>query len=323
MTVAPDPVVKAILPWFGGKRTLAPDIVQELGKHTQYFEPFCGGLSIIFSKPRSQKETVNDLHGDAINLARVIQEPRAAEKLYDRLQRVIVCEGLLEDARRWLAEYPLEDAESEMHLDEFPCCITPGMLDRAYWYFLASWMGRNGTAGASRQDYQIAVRWTNNGGSPAVRFQNAAASLPAWHIRLQNVVILKRDAFNIIPRFEDARGTAIYVDPPYPAETRSGWREGNGSEHRYLHEFQHDAVNDLFGNGGDDHARLAKLLRNFNQARIIVSSYDCSRVRELYAGWTFVDKSMKKKLHLPSARGPAMEAPEVLILNGPSYAEAA
>ena len=34
--------VKAIAPWFGGKRTLAPAIVVELGTHTQYFEPFFG-----------------------------------------------------------------------------------------------------------------------------------------------------------------------------------------------------------------------------------------------------------------------------------------
>ncbi len=38
-----DPMpVRALAPWFGGKRTMAPAIVAELGPHTQYFEPFCG-----------------------------------------------------------------------------------------------------------------------------------------------------------------------------------------------------------------------------------------------------------------------------------------
>ncbi len=191
-------------------------------------------------------------------------------------------------------------------------------IDRAYWYFLASWLGRNGTAGTQRLDYQIAVRWTNSGGSPAVRFQNAVHSLPAWHRRLLNVVILQRDAFEIIPRFEDAPGTAIYVDPPYPAETRSAHDNKEGGKGRYAHEFSHDGSG-LFE--GDDHTRLAGILHKFRRARIVVSSYDCPRYRDLYAGWTFVDHTRQKHLHAQNGRGARpKEAPEVLIINGPSYA---
>jgi site-specific DNA-adenine methylase len=85
--------VKAIAPWFGGKRTMAPLVVTEIGKHTQYFEPFCGSMAVLFAKQPSQKETVNDLHGDLINLARVLQEGPAAEALYDRLQKVLFSEA--------------------------------------------------------------------------------------------------------------------------------------------------------------------------------------------------------------------------------------
>lgn len=295
--------IGALAPWFGGKRTLAPDIVLQLGKHTQYFEPFAGGLSIIFAKPPSQKETVNDLHGDIINLARVIQYPHLAEDLYSRLIRVVVCEGLLEDAKAFLESTGIPTT---------PCVY------RAYWYFLASWMGRNGTAGTERVDYQIAVRWTKSGGSPTVRFRNAADSLPAWHQRLQNVVILQRDAFSIIDRFEDDPATAIYADPPYAAETRSnvaseaGSKGGGGG--RYLHEFKHG--HGLFA--GDDHARLAEALRAYKHARIVVSAYDCPRYRELYRGWTFIDKTRQKHLHAQNGRGARpKDAPEVLIVNGP------
>lgn len=70
--------IKAIAPWFGGKRTMAPAIVTELGKHSQYFEPFCGSMAVLFAKKPSQKETVNDLHGDLINLARVLQQEQTA-----------------------------------------------------------------------------------------------------------------------------------------------------------------------------------------------------------------------------------------------------
>jgi DNA adenine methylase len=295
--------IKAIAPWFGGKRTMAPSIVAELGKHTQYFEPFCGSMAVLFAKPPSQKETVNDLHGDLINLARVLQDGPSAEVLYTRLAVTPFSEDLLEQARWELAELTAMPERG----------ITPGMLDRAYWYFLASWMGRNGTAGTARVDYQIAVRWTKNGGSPTVRWRNAVESIPWWHKRLLNVVILRRDAFNIVDRLEDVKETAIYVDPPYHASTRGKIKDGRGG--KYLHEFNHDSP--LFG---DDHDRLAAILRGYRHARIVVSYYDCPEIRRLYDGWTFVDHTRQKHLHAQNGRGARpKDAPEVLIINGPSY----
>lgn len=292
------PAITSLAPWFGGKRTLASEIVTELGPHTQYFEPFCGGMAVLLEKQPSQKETVNDLHGDLTNLARVVQYPRTAEELYGRLQRVLFTEDVLEQARVFLdsTEVPLDGDE---------------MIDRAFWYFLASWMGRNGTAGTARLDYQLAVRWTKGGGSPTVRFRNAVECIPAWHIRLQNVVILRRDAFRILDRFEDVDGTAVYVDPPYSEESRSKGAIKNGRGGRYLHEFDH----------ATDHDRLAEVLRSYKRARIVVSYYDCERVRELYEGWTFIDHTRQKHLHAQNGRGARpKEAPELLIVNGASFA---
>jgi len=50
--------IGALAPWFGGKRSMAADIVRELGPHTQYFEPFCGSMAVLMAKPPAQKETV-------------------------------------------------------------------------------------------------------------------------------------------------------------------------------------------------------------------------------------------------------------------------
>lgn len=305
--------VKALAPWFGGKRTMAPEIVRELGKHGQYFEPCCGSMAVLLAKPPCQKETVNDLHGDLINLARVVADPDNAPVLYERLQSVFVSEYLLVEARGHL-ESMEGSGKSTTLLNDSP--ISGPHISRAFWYFVASWMGRNGTAGTARIDYQIAVRWTKGGGSPTVRWRNAVDSLPEWHRRLQNVVILSRDLFRILDRFEDVSQTAIYFDPPYPSETRSKGATKNGRGGKYLHEFNHEA---LFGEG-DDHARAAEILRSYKRARIVVSSYDCERVRELYDGWTFVDHARQKHLHSQNGRGARpKEAPEVLIINGPSY----
>ncbi len=304
-TTHPEMKIRAIAPWFGGKRTLAPVIVEELGKHGQYFEPFCGSMAVLMAKDPCQKETVNDLHGDLINLARVVQNVDQAERLYDRLTRVIVCEQLLHEAGEYLEAGTADDAADA--------------VERAYWYFLACWTQRNGVSGTDRSGYQIAVRWTKGGGSPTVRFQNAVGSLPAWHYRLQNVVIMNRDAFTILDRFEDCPETAIYVDPPCLADSRSGFESTSGEHSRYLHEFSHGGGAGLFdGPRRDDHRRLHEILSGYRKARIVVSYYDCPDLRRLYAGWTFRECTMCK--NLGNVAKNRATAPEVLVINGPSVA---
>lgn len=301
MVDAIRPKITAIAPWFGGKRTLASTIVEELGPHRAYFEPFCGSLAVLLAKPVAAMETVNDLHGDLVNFARVLAG-EDVECLYDRLVHTLCSEDLYERACRIVAA-PLVLA---------PCLSD---LNRAYWYFIMSWLGRNGVSGTVRKDYAIAVRWTPGGGAGGKRFASAVDSIPAWHQRLRVPTILNRDAFEIIPRINDERGTAIYVDPPYILDSRSGKRADAG----YLHDF-HDG--DLLQ--ADDHARLADELHRFKYARVVVSYYDHRKLVKLYPDWTKRNCAVSKQLHLQNKRGAErVDAPEVLLMNGPSLAEEA
>jgi len=288
--------ITAISPWYGSKRTLAPRIVAELGKHESYFDPFCGSLAVVLAKVASRQETVCDLHGELTNLAWILQDAATAGELYDRLVRTLFCESLLQKSREILQRGDASPA------------------DRAYWFFIHSWCGRNGTAGSARMNFQVAVRWTAGGGSPTVRFRNAIDSIPAWHERIRNVVILNRDAFDVIPRIPDDAGVAIYCDPPYLHSTRNG--DGDGG---YRHDFEE--YDGLFSDH-DDHAKLAGELSRFALARVVVSYYAHPRLLSLYPSgrWTHLDCTMNKNLHVQNRRGAAKaDAPEVLIVNGPSY----
>lgn len=42
--------------------------------HRSYLEPFAGSLAVLFNKPRSAIETVNDIDGDIVNFFRVLRE---------------------------------------------------------------------------------------------------------------------------------------------------------------------------------------------------------------------------------------------------------
>ena len=70
--------LKALAPWFGSKRGLAPTIVEQLGPHKYYIEPFCGSLAVLLAKDPTSHELACDLHGDLVNLGRVCQEQKSA-----------------------------------------------------------------------------------------------------------------------------------------------------------------------------------------------------------------------------------------------------
>ena len=274
--------IKAILPYFGGKRNLAARIVEALGPHKTYWEPFCGSMAVLFAKKPCEMETVNDLHGDLINLARVIRDEKLGFKLYEKLARTLYSEELFREAKEWISA-PGINGETD--------------IDRAYDYFVASWMGLNGVSGTARYNYQFAVRWCRGGGQGATRWQSVIESMPAWHKRLRSVVIMHRDAFEVLGNIRDSGDTAIYCDPPYFDKSD-----------KYVHDFE-----------GPDHERLASALKRFNKAKVVVSYYDCPQVRTLYEGFEIVSMGKPYASLRNATRGekkkPRKEQTEVLLVN--------
>jgi DNA adenine methylase len=276
--------ITALAPWAGAKRNLAGTIVEMLGKHRVFWDLFCGSMAIILAKEPCVLETAVDLHGGLTNLARVLQAEELALRLYEKLNRTLMSESLFADAA---ARY--RERGYDLHGDE------PD-LDRAYDYFLCAWLGRNGCAGTQSYNQGFCVRYTANGGHAAKRWRSAIASIPAWHWRLMNVTILRRDVFEVIERIPDENGTAIYADPPYLTK---GFR--------YVHDLQ-----------AEDHERLAGMLRRFHDARVVVSYYDDPRLQDLYPGWTMHKIEVSKAIAMQGSRGKNdRRATEVLLVNQP------
>jgi DNA adenine methylase len=279
--------VKALAPWYGSKRTLAPRIVAELGKHKAYWEPFCGSMAVLLLKPACKMETVSDLHGDLINLARVVRDSKAGPQLYRKLRRTMCCEQFQRESATALMT-PIEFGE------------VPN-VDRAYDFFIASWMGRSGLVGLN--ELRIAfggVIYTNRVCSQGANLlQRATRSISAWRKRLRCVTILNRNGFDLLERIEDEHGTAIYCDPPY-IEKVGG----------YVHDFE-----------DKDHVALSELLDRFQHARVVLSYYDHPQLAELYPDWTRVtcDKATSLARYVKPERRNGDLAPEVLLINGPSY----
>lgn len=284
--------ITALAPWFGSKRTLAPRIVEQLGPHRCYWEPFCGSMAVLLAKPEVSQETVSDLHGDLVNLARVIADPAEGPRLYRRLRRTLVCEDLHRDAAARLRERALDRQ--------------PGAIpnpDAAYDFFLGSWLGRNGVIGTESYNQGFCVRYTTNGGIQGTRFAAAVRSIPAWRRRLREVTILRRDGLALLERIEDQAGVSIYCDPPYLQKGAT-----------YVHDF-----------AAADHGRLAELAGRFRRARVVVSYYDDPRLEPLYPPdrWTKIPVPVAKSMAVQGRRGSTgATAPEALLVNGPAYGQA-
>lgn len=275
--------VGRLAPWYGSKATLASAIVRELGPHTKYDEPFCGSCAVLLGKRPAACETVNDLNGELINLARVLKIERLAVDLYGRLSRVLMHEDLYHEIAEKMKSRGLRPSPTDPDVDE------------AADFMLWTWFGRNGVAGTKSYNQGFCVRYTKRGGHQATRWLSAINSIPAWHERLRAVTILNRDGFELLERLEDSAGCAIYCDPPYVQK---------GAQ--YLYDFDEA-----------DHGRLARLLNRFKRARVVVSYYEHAIIPALYPNWSTIKINVSKAMVSAGMRDQngATKAPEILLVN--------
>ncbi len=245
-------LIKAHAPWAGCKRRLAGRIAGLLGPHHAYWEPFAGGAAVFYAKPPARIEVLNDLHGDLINLMRIIADRRLGPQLYRRLRRTMFCQALHVEAQERLKD------ETDL-------------LERAYCYFIKIWMSWGGVAGTRRADRKMSIRYTDNGGPQAMRFRSAVLSIPAWRRRLWNATILNMDAFELIPNIEDAPGTVIYCDPPYLVNSVDYEHDFRPLDHvrlaQALHRFRQARILVSYY----DHPALADLYPDWAMERIEVT----------------------------------------------------
>ena len=66
--------MNAVIKYPGAKWSLASWIISHFPPHHSYLEPFFGSGAVLFTKPRSNIETVNDLDSDIVNLFYWIRE---------------------------------------------------------------------------------------------------------------------------------------------------------------------------------------------------------------------------------------------------------
>lgn len=189
--------MKTIVKYPGSKWRLAEQIVSLFPKHHSYLEPFFGSGAVLFSKPRSNIETVNDLDGDVANLFQCIQKDP------EKLSRMVYFTPF-----------------SRQIYNESYNSIPSDPYEKAVWFLIRCNMGygyrTNGYKVGWKRDVQgrerayAAKDWSS---LPGRVFETAE--------RLRGVQIECRPATELIAEY-NYKNVLIYCDPPYMAETRSG-----------------------------------------------------------------------------------------------------
>ncbi len=175
-----------LIPWIGGKRRLAKDILPRFPDHTCYVEPFCGAAALLFLKEPSKSEVINDVHSDLVCLYRVVQHH------LDEFMRQF----------RWaLASRQIYTWLKDTHTD------TLTDIQRAARFFFLMKMGFGG-----KVDSQ--TFGTGTTGKARLNLLRLEEDLSAVHLRLHQVFIEHLDWQQCMARY-DRKHTLFYCDPPY------------------------------------------------------------------------------------------------------------
>jgi DNA adenine methylase len=284
VTALEAPKVTALAPWFGSNRMLAPAVGEELAGCKWVGIPFAGGMSELVYITASTI-VVNDKHRHVINLARVVADANLRRQMVARLNRLPFHPDTLAAAQDYCRSFEPKG---------------PADVTLAESYFICCWMGRSGKAGTDGEfSGGLPIRWNANGGDSNTRYRSALRSTAAFQRIMRRCNFDTQDAFEFIDRCEDNERTGIYCDPPFPDAGR-----------KYVHNAGKTDAEER-----NWHLALKNELERFHKARVVCRFYDHPLVRELYPEprWTWRTLKGRKQSNA--------EAPEVLVMNGPSRAK--
>jgi DNA adenine methylase len=175
--------------WPGGKKNLKKTLLSLIPEHDIYVEVFAGSAKLLFAKPLSRCEVMNDLNGDVTNFFRVAKHrPAALAELFDH-----------------------ELVHAERFRDLLRAAQPDDELHRALRFAYLAWY----SYGAKGEHFASANAKHFKGNSKIKRpLDRVRKLLDDTAARLRGVLIEQRSFEDILTRY-DSPSTWFYLDPPY------------------------------------------------------------------------------------------------------------
>lgn len=174
-----------IIPWLGGKRRLADDLIPRFPPHSCYVEVFAGGAALYFLRQPAEVEVINDINGDLVNLYRVVQHH--LEEFVRQFKWALTSRQVF----RWL-----QDTAPETLTD---------VQRAARFYYL-----QHNAFGGKVQGQSFGTATT----TPAVNLLRIEEQLSAAHLRLSGTYVERLHWLACMKKY-DRPHTFFYLDPPY------------------------------------------------------------------------------------------------------------
>lgn len=174
-----------IIPWIGGKRRVAEQLLTRFPAHTCYVEVFAGGAALFFIRNPAEVEVLNDVNGDLVNLYRVVQH------------------HLEEFVRQF------KWALSSRQVFEWTKASVPATLtdiQRAARFFYLQHQAFGGKVEGQT--------WGTATTAPPINLLRIEENLSAAHLRLAGAYVEQLDWAACLERY-DRPHTLFYLDPPY------------------------------------------------------------------------------------------------------------
>lgn len=179
-------MVTSIIPWVGGKRRLAKQLLSFFPEHKCYVEPFCGGAALFFKKDASKVEVINDINGELINLYRVVKNH--LEEFVRQFKWALSSRQVFE----WEKATPSE--------------VLTDIQRAARFYYL-----QHTAFGAKVEGQTFGTATTAPTGINILRLEE---TLSAAHLRMARTTIEHLGWAECIEKY-DRPHTLFYLDPPY------------------------------------------------------------------------------------------------------------
>lgn len=262
--------------WVGGKSRLRKYIIPLLPEHTCYVEPFAGAAWVLFGKPPSEVEILNDKEQELINFFRVVKEK--PEELIASFEWELVSRS----------EFERLASLEPVHLTDIQ------RAHRFYYLIMAGWGGE-----LHYPRFQTSITDGGHGNRLFGALKTLRKRLEPIHKRLSTVIIENLNWQDCIDRY-DRQGTVMYIDPPYP---------GNGCN--YSHNMR----------DWEAHKLIAERLSR-TQCKWILSSYDKSEIRDLFARYNFTPIQSSSGMNTEKNGSTRVLNREILITNFKSEGDA-
>ena len=250
--------MKAIMKYPGSKWSIAKWIINFFPEHHSYLEPFLGSGAVLFNKPRSNIETVNDLDENVVNLF----------------------EWIKKDPERLAHEIYYTPYSRQVYENAF-VAVPEDSLGKAVNFYIRLNMGHGFRTNEKKVGWKIDVQGREKSYA-SQDWCNLPEKIMQATERLRGVQIENRPAVELIERF-NYPNVLIYADPPYMLNTRHGKQyrcEMDDADQNDLLEVLQQHKGPVLLSGYDNDLYNDRL-HGWHREETICYSQVCSKKREI------------------------------------------